>query len=315
MGTTRHPVLRIDSHFLGATKQLPPLMKALIAEIPHVRFVVNLFDYHHGCKNEEVFQADLTHYPELQKRILKTTPSYGLHVTFVTHEHYGRCTRAGSHCVELYVDPLKFEQRPLLNDAEQQAVRKKYGLDGRKVILGGSLAIDELLPFTKAITYAREKHRDLCGIIVPRAQVRVETAKYLTRADMTADAPHESITFVTDVGNLADLYSICDTALIGDTLWTTDRHGGQNPLEPAFYGKRIVAGERWENNAEAFIGLRSSGLLTEVTNQHELNDAFAATPGIAACQQRAEAFIKSHQGAAVSYARKIKEFMAEDGTL
>lgn len=46
------------------------------------------------------------------------------------------------------------------------------------------------------------------------------------------------------VGELASVYGICDIAIIGGSFI---EHGGQNPLEPAFWGKPMVCGLHMEN--------------------------------------------------------------------
>lgn len=46
------------------------------------------------------------------------------------------------------------------------------------------------------------------------------------------------------VGELASVYGICDIAIIGGSFI---EHGGQNPLEPAFWGKPMICGPHMEN--------------------------------------------------------------------
>jgi 3-deoxy-D-manno-octulosonic-acid transferase len=52
------------------------------------------------------------------------------------------------------------------------------------------------------------------------------------------------IIILDTVGELASAYSLCDIALIGGSFI---RHGGQNPLEPAFWSKPVVCGPHMEN--------------------------------------------------------------------
>ncbi len=46
------------------------------------------------------------------------------------------------------------------------------------------------------------------------------------------------------IGELSSVYSACDVAIIGGSFI---EHGGQNPLEPAYWGKAIVCGPHMEN--------------------------------------------------------------------
>ena len=46
------------------------------------------------------------------------------------------------------------------------------------------------------------------------------------------------------IGELASVYGACDVAIMGGTFI---KHGGQNPLEPAYWSKAIVCGPHMEN--------------------------------------------------------------------
>lgn len=53
-----------------------------------------------------------------------------------------------------------------------------------------------------------------------------------------------AVIILDTVGELASLYSLCDIAIMGGSFI---RHGGQNPLEPAFWGKPVICGPHMEN--------------------------------------------------------------------
>lgn len=114
---------------------------------------------------------------------------------------------------------------------------------------------------------------------------------------------------VDEVGILADLYSISTTAYICGTHWK-ENNGGQNPLEPAFYGVRMISGPNWSNNSDAFEGLKKSGLLEVVRSDkgfiHALNNP-PSEEELEIYRKNANEFIKSKQGYAESCARKIKK--------
>lgn len=55
---------------------------------------------------------------------------------------------------------------------------------------------------------------------------------------------HSSVILLDVMGDLASAYSVCDIAVIGGSFI---RHGGQNPLEPAFWGKPVICGPHMEN--------------------------------------------------------------------
>ncbi|MEK6672570.1 MAG: hypothetical protein AABY42_03735, partial [Nitrospirota bacterium] len=57
--------------------------------------------------------------------------------------------------------------------------------------------------------------------------------------------PNSELIILFDaVGELASAYGAADIAVIGGSFI---RHGGQNPLEPAFWGKPVVCGPHMEN--------------------------------------------------------------------
>jgi 3-deoxy-D-manno-octulosonic-acid transferase len=52
------------------------------------------------------------------------------------------------------------------------------------------------------------------------------------------------VLFLDSVGELSTIYGIADIAIIGKSF---KGYGGQNPLEPAYWGKPIVCGPHMEN--------------------------------------------------------------------
>src|SRR5208282_4667084 len=57
--------------------------------------------------------------------------------------------------------------------------------------------------------------------------------------------PASGIVVILDVmGELSAVYGAADIAVMGGSFI---QHGGQNPLEPAFWGKAVVCGPHMEN--------------------------------------------------------------------
>ncbi|WP_333652854.1 3-deoxy-D-manno-octulosonic acid transferase [Dissulfurispira sp.] len=76
--------------------------------------------------------------------------------------------------------------------------------------------------------------------------IKKKELEYIKRSDVTG---HESrvtgVVILLDViGELSSVYSACDVAIMGGSFI---EHGGQNPLEPAYWGKAIVCGPHMEN--------------------------------------------------------------------
>ena len=107
------------------------------------------------------------------------------------------------------------------------------------------------------------------------------------------------------------LYSACDIAIIGNTFYGAS--SGQNPLEPAFYGKRIISGLDNENNTEAYNGLEKSRLLKRIFPEDLEKELLKEIPEteMTICRENAKKFIESKQGAAKVYAECIKQSLEE----
>jgi 3-deoxy-D-manno-octulosonic-acid transferase len=80
--------------------------------------------------------------------------------------------------------------------------------------------------------------------------IRKKRLEYIKRSDIvkTSSLPHFRasglIVLLDVIGELASVYGACDIAIMGGTFI---EHGGQNPLEPAYWGKAIVCGPHMEN--------------------------------------------------------------------
>jgi 3-deoxy-D-manno-octulosonic-acid transferase len=98
------------------------------------------------------------------------------------------------------------------------------------------------------------------------------------------------------IGELAKVYAVSEAAFIGGSLipW-----GGQNLLEPAFYGRPVVFGPHMENFAalvEDFVG---GGGARVVRTSVELAEVFSLSDpeGLVEMGRRAKAILVSLQGA------------------
>jgi len=98
---------------------------------------------------------------------------------------------------------------------------------------------------------------DLNLIIAPRhperfgrveAMLRSKGIQFLKRSELLGgqktDAIHGTIILLDSVGELSAVYGISTIAIIGKSF---RGHGGQNPLEPAYWGTPIICGPHMEN--------------------------------------------------------------------
>lgn len=124
--------------------------------------------------------------------------------------------------------------------------------EGARVIVAGSThhGEDELI----ADAYAR-----LCGqienlklVIAPRHPERADAVAgmlkarglgFIRRSQLT-DAINEPVVLLDTVGELSAVYKHAEAVIIGGSFI---EHGGQNPLEPAYWGKAVLCGPSMGN--------------------------------------------------------------------
>jgi 3-deoxy-D-manno-octulosonic-acid transferase len=76
--------------------------------------------------------------------------------------------------------------------------------------------------------------------------IKKKGMEYIKRSDVTGHGSRVTgvIVLLDVIGELSSVYGACDVAIMGGSFI---EHGGQNPLEPAFWGKAIVCGPHMEN--------------------------------------------------------------------
>lgn len=150
---------------------------------------------------------------------------------------------------------LKSEIRPPdFEPGELRAFRTNVGIpEGAAVVVAGSTHRGEEEPLVAAFGAARRAAPGLRFIVAPRHIERagevvrlVQSAglKAVRRTECAGDA--WDVLILDTMGELARFYALSDAAFIGGSLvdW-----GGQNLLEPAYYGKPVFFGPHMENFA------------------------------------------------------------------
>lgn len=78
-----------------------------------------------------------------------------------------------------------------------------------------------------------------------RDKISTYRVKFLRLSELSKETIDSSLIVLIDkIGILGSLYRVCDIAVIGGSFIP---HGGQNPLEPAYWSKPIVCGPSMEN--------------------------------------------------------------------
>lgn len=113
-------------------------------------------------------------------------------------------------------------------------------------------------------------------ILVPRRPERFATAEAALRARAipfvkrsalsaadTANAALPRVLLLDSMGELAGVFRLADVVFMGGTLC---RRGGHNIVEPAFFGKPVIAGPHMENFPEIAAEFREAGACVFVEN-------------------------------------------------
>lgn len=134
---------------------------------------------------------------------------------------------------------------------------KDYVKPKAKLIVAASTHKDEEELILRAFLEYKKTQKDVKLVVVPRHPERfsevyelllkssLSVKKFSLKKDFQAD-----ITLVDMMGELNNIYAISDVAILGGAF--RDDVGGHNPLEPAFFGCKIVSGEHFFNQKELF---------------------------------------------------------------
>ena len=220
---------------------------------------------------------------------------------------------------------MKYDVANLASDEPDKgrAVRRIAGWSqGQVVLLGGSTHPGEELVLAEITRELRKKYPELRLMLVPRHVERTGSIlselastglKVVRRSELDK---HEGIDpdvlLVDTTGELRDLYATADLVFIGKTLTGT---GGQNFLEPARYGRAIVAGPHMENfmalrqefqNGEA---IRVAASREELTR--ELERLLSDKKSREELGRRAEKCFRENLGAGGRYAEVLLKIIQE----
>jgi 3-deoxy-D-manno-octulosonic-acid transferase len=148
---------------------------------------------------------------------------------------------------------LKFDKEFSLNPLQWinifKDLKKEYG---NFIIVAGSTHEPEEEMILDAYIRLKRDFPNIRLIIAPRHPERFNEVgellkkkglEFIKRSEITLDSDPKII-LLDVIGELAIVYSICDIAIIGGSFIL---HGGQNPFEPAYWGKAIVCGPHMEN--------------------------------------------------------------------
>ncbi len=201
-----------------------------------------------------------------------------------------------------------------------------YG-DAARFLVGGSTWPGEEAVLLEAFKRLREQDPAARLILAPRhmeraGEVRAEIERAGLRAALWSDLqtlpatpasalpsrPNENVLLVDTTGDLPAFYSQADVIFVGKSLC---RHGGQNVVEPAAFGKAVVTGPHMENFSGVTEDLLAADALIQVQDRMELDCALLRLwrdPNL--CRQygeRARKLVESKAGVAAASAARVRE--------
>jgi 3-deoxy-D-manno-octulosonic-acid transferase len=168
---------------------------------------------------------------------------------------------------------LKFDM-PLPDNIGQRAVELRRRWGDRPVWVAGSTREGEEDIVLAAHHRIRSERPDALLVLAPRHPQRCEAVRQLLdrlghshqsiRESIAADT---SVVLVDGLGLLLSCYAAAPVAFVGGSLVDI---GGHNLLEPAAFGKVVIAGPHLHQQADTAMALDVAGALTTVGNETEL---------------------------------------------
>jgi len=208
--------------------------------------------------------------------------------------------------------------------SENDVVQFKASLNitkGYKVVLAGSTRKGEEEKLIEAYARARKEKDNINFILAPRHPERTGEIERLLknfpfvvkrRSEIQPDQTWDVLILDT-LGELSRLYALCDVAFIGGSLipW-----GGQNLLEPAFYGKPIFFGPHMENFQELADTFVKADAAQIVETQEDVKRMFLLSDDEETLRrgEKAQQILDQFQGVTERTLNTIDLFMNKDKT-
>lgn len=217
---------------------------------------------------------------------------------------------------------LKAEVRlPEVTAEEKDRMRLALGLSpAKKVLIAGSTHRGEEALVLKAFVGARRSRPNLVMVIAPRHPERspeveragVEAGLRVVRRTQSQPEEPWDVLILDTIGELPRFYALADLAFVGGSLVP---HGGQNFLEPAYYGKPVCYGKHMANFASLSEDFIASGAARVVAGVEELEAIFAMRDEkrLEEMGRKAKALLRSLQGGTARTLAVIESHFAEDG--
>jgi len=237
-----------------------------------------------------------------------------------TDEEASRLVRIGACAERVSVGgSMKFDEAAsLARRVDPAKLRKKLGIgEDRPVIVFGSVHPGEEEGVVEICERLVRRFPNLLSLIAPRWLEKTDISRRLrtrgtafalyTRLPHRIDAP---VIVVDTYGELSSLYAVCEVAFVGGSLV---QGGGQNPIEPAAFGRPVLAGPFIWHFAEEWECLLAGGGAMQVKSFSHLEEALCALlsnhPLRRELGKKAAETVSRHTGATEKTLRTIRKFL------
>ncbi|MBU0683294.1 MAG: 3-deoxy-D-manno-octulosonic acid transferase [Candidatus Omnitrophica bacterium] len=195
--------------------------------------------------------------------------------------------------------------------------------DKDKVIVAGSTHFPEEIDIIDVYKDLKAERSNLRLIIAPRHVERtskiqndIEKAglNCLRFSEILKSGVHDNfsnkIILVDTIGHLADIYSVADIVFIGGSLV---KKGGQNPIEPARWGKIVIFGPNMFNFRKITDTFLENNAACKIRNKQELKikikEFLSNTRKSCEMSKNALKVIEQNSGAIEKTVEKIKGYL------
>ncbi|MCP4233617.1 MAG: 3-deoxy-D-manno-octulosonic acid transferase [Aestuariibacter sp.] len=172
------------------------------------------------------------------------------------------------------------------------------------VLLGGSTWPGEEAALCELYKILREKYPALSLVLVPRhAERRADVVAAIEGQGLSCSLRSQGVSsadvlLIDTTGELMSFYAAADLVFVGKSLC---EHGGQNPIEPALFGKPIIVGPNMENFPSVMDDFLAAGALRQVENFQALEKTVAELLADVAAREQlgfaAASLVESRRGA------------------
>jgi len=178
---------------------------------------------------------------------------------------------------------LKYIQNPydkkmILNNTLRSQF-KKY-----KIWVAASTHHNEEVLCAEAHIILKQKIEDLITIIIPRhieridkiySELKKKNLNIVLHSSKPKNLKNIDIYLVDVYGESKNFYKISNTVFLGGSLIN---RGGQNPLEPARYGAKILTGKNIKNFEDIYKFLNSIGISKIINNPKKIANSIVFKP-------------------------------------